>query len=364
MDQTLLDYSWVDLLQRTAGYGGFRQSTMESLIGLNNHGYGGIIPHNDDFIGLGLFTRPRLNLSYNNLSSNRLMTPLLTDHKMSYQAYIRQILDPEYTKKNPDLATPLLDPKQAFIPLLSNSLISANGWPDITSGTFTATQGVFREEWSMIDDTTKIFNTFDITCNFRNIQGDPVSALFMHWVTYMSDVYTGDMLPFDDSIWENEKDYETAFYRLVLSPDWDYVNKIARTIMFPWTVPMGAIFNYDNEKPRAGDLDQISIQFRAQGAEYSDPILFEEFNGVVSDFNGDMLKLKKTSEGYRDPTGKLLLISKEDRKYLNFYGYPHIDPLNGKLDWFIDKTVYAALSGDAGKLAVVRPGQNLNAGLE
>lgn len=356
MDEKLLDLSWIDLLQRSTGYGGFRLSTMESLIGLNNHGYGGIVPHNDDFIGIGLFTRPRMNLSYNNLSADRTMTPLLTDNKMSYQAYIRQVLDPEFCKANPDRVSPLLDPKQAFIPLLSNTLISASGWPDLGLGTFTSTQGVYREEWSMIDDTAMTNNAFDITCNFRNIQGDPVSMLFNMFLRYMSGVYEGIMLPHEDSLWEFEKDYEIGFYRLILSPDWEYVNKIAKTIMFPTSVPMGAIFNYDNEKPRASDLDQITIQFRAQGAEYNDPILFTEFNDVVSDFNPDMLRVRKGTDGWVDPTGRLLRIQREDRKFLNFYGYPHIDPETGKLDWFIDSTVYKQLSGTGGAtLSVVTP---------
>lgn len=355
MDEKLLDFSWLDLLQRSTGYGGFRQSTMESLIGLNSHGYGGIVPHNDDFIGIGLFTRPRLNMSYNNLSADRRLTPLLTDTKMSYQAYIRQVLDPEFTKKEFDRLTPLLDPKQAFIPLLSNTLISANGWPDIGLGTFTTAQGIYREEWSMADDTSRTDSAFDMTCNFRNIQGDPVTALFTSWIHYISGVYEGIMLPHYDSIWEQEKDYETAFYRLVLSPDWEYVNKIARTIMFPTSSPMGAIFNYDNEKPRATDLDQISIQFRAQGAEYNDPILFSEFNEVVREFNPDMKNLRKTKDGWKDPTGRLLRILREDRKFLNFYGYPHIDEATGKIDWFIDASVYSQLINGGAHLEFVTP---------
>jgi len=248
----------------------------------------------------------------------------------------------------------MVDPKQAFIPLLSNTLISASGWPDMQLGTFTSQQGVYREEWSILDDTSMINNAFDITCNFRNIQGDPVSVLFTTWLHYMAGVYEGTMLPYPDSIWEQEKDYECAFYRLVLSPDFDYVNKIARTIMFPTSAPTGAIFNYETDKPRAADLDQITVQFRAQGAEYNDPILIDEFNELVAEFNPAMGNLKLTSDGYKDPSGALLRIAKADRKYLNFYGYPHIDPATGKIDWFIATDVYNQLSG-AATLSTTKP---------
>lgn len=348
MDETLLDLTFVDLLQRTAGYGGFRQSTMETLIGLNSHGYGGIVPHNDDFVGLSLFTRPRLNLSYNNLSANRVMSPLLTGEKATYQTYIRNMLDPVGVERNPDRVCPFFDPKQAFIPLLSNTLLSLSGWPDTVVGTYTSTQGVYREEWSMVDDVSKIYNAFDISANFRNIQGDPISALFTQWVHYMSGVYEGIMLPHEDCIQENEKDYETAIYRLIMSPDWEYVHKIGRTIGMPTNVPNGTAFNYDHDRPRVSDMDQITINFRCQGAEYNDPILIDEFNWVVQEFNPYMRAVTRTSDGtFKDPTGRLLRIGKEDRKFLNYYGYPMIDPMTGRISWFIEKGVYAQLSGQA-----------------
>lgn len=353
MDETLLDLTWVDLLQRTSGYGGFRQATMESLIGLNNHGFGGIIPHNDDFVGITLYTRPRLNLSYNNISANRLLSPLLTQEQASYQSYIRDMLDPVTAQDKPERRCPFLDSKQAFIPLLTNTTLSLSGWPDINLGTYTSAQGVYREEWSMVDDVAKIFNTFSINANFRNIQGDPVSALFFVWLHYMSGVYEGIMLPHDDSLQEQEKDYETAIYRLIVSPDWEYVHKIGRTIAFPVSVPTGASFNYDHERPRVSDGDQINVEFRCQGAEYNDPVLIDEFNDVVAEFNPMMGRLVKTSKGYGDPTGGLLRISKEDRKFLNFYGYPHIDPEDGRLSWFIDAGIYRILTNGSATLRAV-----------
>lgn len=345
MDESLLDLSWVDLLQRTSGYGGFRQATMETMIGLNNRGYGGIIPHNDDFNGLTLFTRPRMNLSYNNLSGNRLLTPLLTSDKATYQCYIKNLLDPVTATAKPTETSPFFDQKQAFIPLLTNTLLTFSGWPDTGVGTYTSAQGVYREEWSMVDDVSRVYNSWDGTATFRNIQGDPVSALFSSWLHYMSGVYEGVMLPHEDSLWEQEKDYETGIFRLVMSADWEYVHKIAKTIAFPTSVPTGSAFNYDYERPRVSDGDQISINFRCQGAEYNDPILFEEFNWVVAEFNPLMKKLVNSNQGYQDPTKRLLRISQEDRKFLNYYGYPHIDPDTGRMSWFIESSVYKIIAG-------------------
>lgn len=346
MDESLLEPTWVDLLTRETGWGSMQYSTMESMIGINNRGYGGVVPQNNDHGGITLFTRPRLNLSYNNLSADRVLTPLMTESKATYQRYFRDLLDPEGVFERKRGVSPFLDPKQAFIPLLTNNLLSLSGWPDLQVGTYTSPQGVYREEYSQIDDSGFIWNSFDFTANFRNIQGDPISALFHNWLIYACRAYEGTLLPHDDSILENEKDYETAIWRLVVSPDWEYVHKIGRTIAFPTNVPFGSIFNYDHDRMRMNDLDQISIQFRGSGVMYNDPILFKVFNEVVAAFNPDMLRLKRGSNGlFQDPAGnkRLLRISKEDKAFLNYYGYPHIDEADGRLSWFIDREVYDAL---------------------
>ena len=67
----LLDPTYVDLLTRESGFGTYRQTVIELLAGLNNRGFGGMVPHNTDNQGLMLFTRPRLNLSYDNLAASR-----------------------------------------------------------------------------------------------------------------------------------------------------------------------------------------------------------------------------------------------------------------------------------------------------
>lgn len=265
---------------------------------------------------------------------------------MTYQTYIRDMLDCETAAGSPERRCPFLDPQQAFIPLLTNTMLSLTGWPDTVVGTYTAAQGVYREEWSMVDDTAKIYNAFSLTGTFRNIQGDPVSSLFSSWVHYISSVYEGTMMPHMDALQDQEKDYETAIYRLVVSSDWEYVHKIGRTIGFPVSVPTGTTFNYDHDRPRVADGDQISIEFRCQGAEYNDPILIEEFNMTVATFNPRMANLVNTSDGYLDPTGALVKISKEDRKYFNYYGYPHISPATGQLSWFIDRAVHDTLANN------------------
>lgn len=349
MSELYLEPTWIDLITRESGYGSLSQAVIESLIGLNNRGYGTMTPQNNDHLGLTLFTRPRLNLSYDSLSAVRSLTPLLTTNRATYQQYFRDILDPVGLAESRTGYCPFLNPKQAFIPLLSNNLLSLSGWPDRVMGSFTSAQGNFREEFSMVDDHGQVNNSFDLTGNFRNMEGDPITAFFSYWYDYMSAVYQGTILPHDDSIYEQEIDYQTAIYRLVVSPDYEYVHKWAKTIAYPSSIPTAMAFNYDHDRQRLGDMDQVSIQFRCVGAEFSpDVAVLDDFNKTVAMFNPDMLKLRRASNGdfvYAGADNRLLRIEKSDRAFLNFYGYPHVDIDTGRLSWFIDSDVYDRLVG-------------------
>lgn len=333
----LLDPTYVDLLTRESGFGTYRQTVIELLAGLNNRGFGGMVPHNTDNQGLMLFTRPRLNLSYDNLAASRVLTPMMVEDSISYGAYIRDLLDPHgaivYRKKN----CPLLDLGQPFMPILTNTLINASGWPDLQMGTFTSDAGDYQEEYSFADGTYKLYHTWEMTCNFRNIDGDPITTLFHFLHEYEGLVHDGSIFPHTDAIVEQEIDYNIAIWRLVLNFDRTRVQKIARTIAFPTTVPMGAAFNYDNSLTKVTENDQISVQFKCQGAEYNDPILLYEFNRLVTDFNSDMVDGKRTSTHTK--------LSKEELGYFNFVGYPRINVENhNELEWWVPNAVYAALT--------------------
>src|SRR5574343_43889 len=333
----LLDPTYIDLLTRESGFGTYRQTVIELLAGLNNRGFGGIVPHNNDNAGITLFTRPRLNLSYDNLAASRVITPMMVEDILSYGAYIRDVLDPHgaivYRKKN----CPLIDIHQPFIPLLTNTLINCSGWPDLTMSTFTSNPGDYQEEYSLADGVYKLYNTWNLNCNFRNIDGDPITTLFHFWHEYQGLIHDGSMWPHLDAVVENEVDYETAIWRLVLNADRSKVQKIARTIAFPTTVPLGAAFNYDNNLMKVTDNDQISIQFQCMGVEYNDPILLYEFNRVVIEFNANMADDRR--ESYHTK------LRKEEMAYFNNTGFPRINTSNhNELEWWVPNDVYQVLT--------------------
>ena len=134
------------------------------------------------------------------------------------------------------------------------------------SNAFTSRAGVYREEFSMVDDTVKNFSAFDLTATFRNTRGDPIIYMMYIWLHYMAAVYEGTLVPYPDFIVENELDYNTRIYRLVLDQEKRYVKKIAAVgASFPMTVPMGEFFDYNHDKPFNVQTQEFSVRFKCNG---------------------------------------------------------------------------------------------------
>jgi hypothetical protein len=309
----------------------------DSFYGINHRQTPNPIQINKDFHGLAFFTRPRLNLTSENLRAVRQLGPLLNNEPASLQRIIRCLLDPEIAKGRGGtiLSSPFVDPGQAFIPILTNHLISMSGWPDIIAPTFTSQEGVNKEAWSLVDGVTEPLQTFDITANFRNIPGDPITTMMLIWVHYQSMVYRGLLVPYPEMIIENEIDYQTRIYRLVLDASKTRVQKIAACgAAFPLNVPIGGAFDFDASRPiNQAMSDQISINFRCMGAMYQDDILVKEFNDTVTLFNIMM--------DDRNREAGMVQIPMQALGVFNNRGYPHINPNTYKLEWWVSADDYS-----------------------
>jgi hypothetical protein len=335
----------VDLLARLSGYGDLTSALRNSLIGFNHRAFGAPVPYNAENYGMTFFTRPRLNLSYDNVAMDRILTPLLTEDPATYQRAIRVMLDPESgvgrnlasgNSRWHAVESNLFDRKQAFIPLLTNNLLSMSGWPDPTMDYYVSNPGVTREVWTMADGPIDIRYNWQATANFRNIIGDPITLLFHSWLRYIGNVRSGKMVPWPEEIIENRIDYQTGIWRLVLDPARKYIQKISRTIAAPSAVPLGASMDYNTDSPfNQANASQISIPFDCVGAEYNDPILFTEFNLLVCAHNTDMVSTNRNRVMLKIPPAELA--------YFNFFGYPRIDARTAELEWYIYRTDYQNL---------------------
>lgn len=252
---------------------------------------GTALPRAKDSYGFTFFTRPQLNLTTLNVSNFRGLYNLLTSEAVSYQRFTRLTLDPRL-HLNTKLDCPFVDHLNPFIPILTNNVVSVSGWPDLTAPTYTSESGLYGEEHTFVDGVTNHFESFDVDVTFKNTRGNPLLYFFYTWIKYETLVFEGILNPYLDMITENEIDYNTRIYRLVLDPTKRYITYIAATgASFPVNVPTGALFDYNIDTPLNTKNSEISIRFRSSGFIAFEDYLKLAFNETVAIFNKDIRNL-------------------------------------------------------------------------
>jgi len=341
--------AYLDSININGGYGAKSKSIANVLAGHNHRGDGIIAPASRDHQGYTFFTKPNLNLSYGNVNMARRLSFLANQDANSMASAIRCMLSPLVLDNwgapvNNDTSTQpnaiglprssIVDDRDAFIPLLSNTLTNLSGWPDVVAYVYTTKEGLRKESISFIDSISDIYSIFDLTCVFQNVDGNPILTLIAAWVEYSTRVAEGSLNPYATSIIDNEIDYQTRIYRVTLDPTKQYVRQIAEACVgFPSSVPIGANFNYSNESVLNVDNANISVRFSCTGARYNDPLSIDNFNRVVETFNPSMRKDKRKD---------MVLLTTAERRIFNFHGYPRISD-NYEFQWWVTKETYEEL---------------------
>lgn len=310
------------------------------LYGINHRQTPTPVPLNKDNYGLVFFTRPQLNLSTENIRAERFMGPLLTQQAASIQRVIRMYLDPRLGASDSALQSPFVDNKNAFMPLLTNHCVSCTGWQDVLLDTYTSQPGAYREVYAQTDGVFKNYTTYDISATFRSMPGDPILQLMLFWEFYQAAVFEGKLIPYPDFLVQNEIDYNTRIYRLVLDQSKQYVQKIACTgASFPINAPIGNSFNFESDQPINMANKEITIQFKSVGARYMDDIVVHDFNKVVGIFNPDM----RSSDMTKSKT--MVKIHMSELHVFNNMGYPYIEPNTKELQWYVPIADYNRMMG-------------------
>lgn len=352
----------VKAINVSSGLGDLSRATTNAFLGYNIRGNATVLPINKDNQGFTFFTRPRLNLTYDNASKSRILFPMVNARENSLLRALRVYLDPVsenggshrhmrgHKPATPDnnlinlppalhVTSPLVDPLSPFIPILTNTLESISGWPDEVVDTYTSEPGVGNESWSMVDTYVRNYGTFDLNASFRNIAGDAITALFRIWNEYMGQVQSGRMTMWPDALMEYERDYMTRIFRIVLDPTRQRVQKIASAVgAFPIANPIGTSFNYNKDRPYSEDNASISVPLRCEGVEYNDPILIEEFNEISFMFNPALEQSIENRNSNKDT--EYMLVSSADVDLFNFNAYPIINPTSWDLEWWVKRTTY------------------------
>lgn len=334
-------------IEEQSGRGSSRSSLSNLFTGFNHRMAPLYAPKNTDSVGYTFFTRPDLNFNKQNLNNSRKLIEVLRAGRSSQSAAIIGMLDPENEIMALDpahckLGSPFhskvqFDNRMAFIPLLSNLLVSLTGFPDSTLDVWTSDEGLVREQVSYVDSILEINNRYALSASFRNIEGDPITTFLNFYLDYISGVRRGWYQPRTANILQRRVDYQMRVYRFIMDPTRRYIRKygIANAV-FPVNDTMGAVMNINGNSPLVSDNDQINVQFEAIGAYYNDPIILQEFNDTVAMFNTDMLPLYDSGTSFV-PRGKdsMMLIDRSEIALFNYRGFPHIDTNSYEISWYV-----------------------------
>lgn len=347
LSSQIIDPSLIDQVSRGLGLGGIGTSTYSTIHGINMHGGTPSLPQNKDSRGLVFFTKPCLNLSYNNVIGIRKMSYLANTDPLSMGNAIRCMLNPVNFDVAPSSGikggdnrvygdshrSSIVDDLNPFIPLLSNTLLTLSGWPDFVPETYTSKEGISKEAVSWIDGRPNIHSVFSLSATFANMEGDPVRQLLSTWIEYATRVAEGSMLPWPLNIVENRIDYQTRPYILTLDSTGTYVQHItAAGAAFPIADPAGAASNFNVEQVQTTANRQISTEFKAIGAIYDDPLLITSFNKTVVLSNPDMADAVRESKMIKLVSSDKEIIS--EKQLFNYMSYPRISDTS-ELEWWV-----------------------------
>lgn len=325
----------LDIVSRDSIYTDMSSVVTNVFRGINVLGYQAPVPINKDQYGYTFFTKPRMNLEEENLIQFRKLAQLASEDSTTMGNAIRAYLDPVgHNTSSGGFESAIVDKKNIFIPLLTNTLESLSGWPDPLIDTYKAAPGVRKETWMMYDGVVEINNDFPLTATFRNITRDPISFLFDTWLLYGSGVREGMLRPRRSAVVFKELDYQTRIWRIVLDETRTHVTKIAACFAAqPVNISLGKAFDYNSAAPYNQNNSSINVQFDAVGATYNDPILFQEFNESVGIYNKQMVDDDARYRFYKR-------LSPQEVPLFNYRAYPRIDPDTLRFEWYVDYTTY------------------------
>ncbi len=326
----------LDGVRKTLPGGSITTAISDTIGGINITQTPGAVPYSRDQQGFAFFTRPTMNMTAGNLRLKRNLARLLDDRPDSIRRMIRASLDIDAELEG--YPSKLLNPMQSFIPILTNQLINISGFPDKEAIPWVSKPGYYKEVVSFVDNATDYNESFEVTANFRNIPGDPITEMMSAWVDYASLVFQGTLIPKAKYLVRNQIDYQTRIYRLVLDPTRKYVQNIfATNAAYPLNAPVGARATIEETGPLTQVNNQISIRFQCIGFMSYDDILVDEFNAVVCRGNSDM----------KDQYRELELTKLEDfeKSLFNHKAYPRINPKTMELEWWVYTELYAKMLG-------------------
>lgn len=322
-------------ISEKSGQAGITNRLTKILFGLNHQMAGVTGLANTDTQGWCFWVRPSLNLAYDNLVNAPELEFLYNAGPMSMGAAIRAYLDPISSRKGGEAYTPLVDPMNPFIPMLTNLCLDWTGSPDIVADLHISEVNKFDSQFFIPKGISGVYNQWDSNSTFRNIQGDPVTALFFVWVTYINRVSEGSMHPRVMNLAEDEMDSTTRKYRIVTDQTMTkYTKTQCDVASIPTSSTIGSAYDYNANLPYVEANATVAVPFCNVGAYYESRRTIEDFNETVINFNSSM------EPDINGEISGMVKLSQNELKTFNFSGYPKLE--NGSIDWYVTPSQYEA----------------------
>lgn len=312
--KTFTSYKYVDStsrLFREAAGGGYINQFQTFLIGIDRYKKN-YLPSTNEHHGLTFITRPRLNLSTASIRQNRIMAPLDTMNPKSLGFMIRCLLDTKFCNDHIDisLGSPFINTLNPFNVPLINGLVGITGWPDFSVETYTTDGGFHSEDQTFVIGSDRLSKTYDLSLTFKDIQVSPIASMFQYWLEYMACVTKGSMLAYIDDIEAQRLNYTVSIYKFNLDPTRKYITRYSKaTGCFPKSLPIGSMFNENEEDLYVGSAGKFSVPFVANDIKYND-------YGILMDFNRLVKRYCPEIDAYGNYTANSIN---------NFYGIPYVE---------------------------------------
>lgn len=330
----------VNQISRANGRGTATATLSSVLRGKNWLGSLPGAPKNDDSNGLIFITKPDMNLSYDNIGTNRELAPLLTQDSNTLPYAVKMSLDP-WGAINRDYSSPLVDRMSAFIHLLDNTLTSCDGWPDYVLNEYISQPGKRGQQLILSRGIIDKYGKVDLSVGHQNIKGDPVNLIYNAMIQYRTKIMKGTMAMYPRNVAANRADYQSRFYRFVFDVTRRFVTQFTcNSVCFPRAAPLGAVMNYNINKPINEGYDEISNSWVGVGCWHNDPLVLREFNRAVVKFNPMMADSRRS--------GVYTLVPHQYQKYFKFYGYPRIDTTTLEFQIWVDNGIYRTILESVG----------------
>jgi hypothetical protein len=308
---------------------------------------GGItkLPEVRDDGGLIFLTKPDFNLAASNVGGYRHFSPLLNTNQYSIGALLRDSLDPRSVHQSGRPNSALNDPLNPFLSIIDNSIITASGWPDFVINEYVSNPGKRGSSYGVYSGTIQDALKFELSLNNQNFPGNLVTHLISNWIRLGAATHK-NIYPHEINVWKDQLSYSSRFYRFVFN---ETGSRLSQFTMCGYSYPRGdstgAVMDYDANQARNQGYDEVSSSWSCFGVYHNDPIVIDEFNRTVSNFN--VLMQDGLREEYMALIGGSSHSSRAVSGMFNGYGYPRIHPRTLEFEIWVPKNQFALLSNNS-----------------